>query len=87
MIVLAVLGTILNFIAAIPLAVPFFLVYEKGAPKFKLRKHIEEESAARYGINEYLAHDFLFTRHCALAAIPFLTIGTSLLVYALLTSV
>jgi hypothetical protein len=80
--VLAIVGTVLNFIAAILLAVPFFLVYEKGALKFKSRKQIEEEAASRYGSNEYLANDLLFTRHCALGALPLLVIGTSLLIFA-----
>jgi cellobiose-specific phosphotransferase system component IIC len=77
---LALLGTVLNFVAALLLMVPFLLVYSNGKLKFKTRQRIQDEAATKYGSNPALAEDLLTTRQCALLALPFLIVGTALLV-------
>jgi hypothetical protein len=77
---LVFVGIALNLISALLLIVPLIFVYAKGMLRFKSRERIEDETATKFDGNPSLAEDLLFTRHCALAALPFLIIGTILLV-------
>jgi hypothetical protein len=77
---LVMLATILNFLSALSLLIPFFFVYSGGGFKLKTRKRIDDEATAKYDGNRALAEDLLFSQRCALLALVLLIVGTTLLV-------
>ena len=76
---LTIAGTLLNLTSALLLVVPLLFVYGKAKLRFKSKERIKDETSTFFDGNPHLAEDLLFTRHCAMAALPFLIIGTVLL--------
>jgi hypothetical protein len=73
---LVMLVTLLNFLSALSLFIPFFFVYSGGGFKRKTRKRIEDEAKPKYNINRELAEDLLFSQCCARVALVLLIVGT-----------
>jgi hypothetical protein len=77
-------GTVLNFLSALVLLLPFFFVYDSGKLKFRTRDRIKKESATIVGANPFLAQNLFFSRTCATLALPLLIVGTTVLVIELI---